>query len=81
MSTVDAADPAGDAKDRGRPPSTAVMRLNDEQRAALDRRADVHAGQYAASPRASRALAAYATVAEDDGRDELRHMLGFDSYA
>lgn len=81
VSTVDAAGPAGDAKDPRRSPSTAVLRLNDEQRAELDRRADAHAALYAAPSRASRALAAYATVADDNDRDELRHMLGFDSYA
>lgn len=77
---VAATDPVRDDSERRRPPHAAAQ-LNDGQRAALDERAGVYAAQHAASHRANRALAAYATVAEDGERDALRHMLGFDTYA
>jgi hypothetical protein len=71
-------DATDEPQPRRAPPGTEV-----NEQAALAARADAlhRASPAADTGRAGRALAAYAEVADDTDRGELRRLLGFDAYA
>ena len=71
-----ARDVSDDSADRG------VVRRPQLDQEGLAARAEAYARQVPTpSSRAGRALAAYANVADQGDRTELRDLLGFDAYA
>ena len=80
MGAVHEAAPAKDASERDSAPSRRLP-AGETERAQLSARAEAYAERHATSRHANRALAAYASVVDNDERSSLRHLLGFDSYA